>query len=129
MRFLVLGLVFILMSSQGCKSSQNNGSTDANGTSTSGTTGGTEAQAPQQAVAKNRLGIPLSLPYANDLDVYNSIVCRLGKMDDMNPDMELFRQRGEMINKLMEWEKKLSGAELEEFQKWAAVASDAAWCR
>jgi hypothetical protein len=127
MRLLVLGLVFIVMSSQGCKSSQNNGSTDAGGTGVSGSTG-TEAQASQQAVAKNRLGIPVSLPYAGDLDAYNTIVCKLGKMDDMNPDMELFRQRGEMINKLMEWEKKLSGKELEEYQKWAAVASDASWC-
>jgi hypothetical protein len=127
MRILVLGLVFIVMSSQGCKSAQNNGSTDAGGTGVSSGTG-TEAQAPQQAVAKNRLGIPLSLPYAGDLDAYNTIVCKLGKMDDMNPDMELFRQRGEMINKLMEWEKKLNGKELEEYQKWAAVASDASWC-
>lgn len=126
MRLLVLGLVFIVMSSQGCKSSQSNGSTDASGTGASGSS--TEAQAPQPAVAKNRLGIPLSLPYAGDLDAYNTIVCKLGKMDDTNPDMELFRQRGEMIKKLMEWEKNLSGAELDEYQKWAAVASDASWC-
>lgn len=126
MRLLVLGLVFIVMSSQGCKSSQSSGSTDNGGT---GSSTGTEAQAPQQAVAKNRLGIPVSLPYAGDLDAYNTIVCRLSNMDDANPDMELFRQRGEMIKKLMEWEKNLSGAELDEYQKWAAVASDASWCR
>lgn len=129
MRLLILGLVFIVMSSQGCKSSQNNGSTDAGstGTGTSGSTG-TEAQAPQQAVAKNRLGIPLSLPYADDLDAYNIIICKMQKMDNTNPDMELLRQRGAMINKLMEWEKKFSGKDLEEYQKWAAVASDASWC-
>jgi hypothetical protein len=125
MRLIVLGLLFIVMSSQGCKSSQNNGSTDNGG---AGGSTGTEAQAPQQAVAKNRLGIPVSLPYAGDLDAYNTIVCGLSKMDDANPDMELFRQRGEMIKKLMEWEKNLSGAELDEYQKWAAVASDAYWC-
>lgn len=127
MRLLILGLVFIVMSSQGCKSSQSNGSTDAGGNAVNGGTA-TEAQSTQPAVAKNRLGIPVSLPYAGDLDAYNTIICRLSKMDDTNPDMELFRQRGEMINKLMDWEKKLSGAELDEYQKWAAVASDASWC-
>jgi hypothetical protein len=127
MRLLILGLVFIVMSSQGCKSSQSHGNIDGtNGNTIKGTT---ETPAPQESVAKNRLGIPLSLPYAGDLEVYCNANCALAKAADDDPELEnIIRKRGETVNKLIAWESKLKGKELEEYQKWAAVASDASWC-
>jgi len=82
-----------------------------------------------QNVEKNRLGIPANLPYAADLEAYNTMLCRIDKMDMDNPDMALIQERGALIKKLMEWETKYTGPELEEYQKWAGVASDPIWCK
>jgi hypothetical protein len=123
MRIIVSLLILTFLSSSACNKAvrQSTDSTQTNAPA---------AAAPsEQNVERNRLGIPASLPYASDLELYNSMLCRLDKMDQDNPDMALIQERGALIQKLINWEKKYTGPELEEYQKWAGVASDPNWCK
>lgn len=73
----------------------------------------------------NSIGIPMRLPYAADLEAFHLVNCKLSKSINEEVDMAVLEERGRIIARLDEYEKKYKGKAREEFDKWGGVAANA----
>jgi hypothetical protein len=78
---------------------------------------------PEEAL--NSIGIPMRLPYAADLEAFHLVNCKLSRSINNEIDTAVLQERGRIISRLQEYEKKYKGKNLEEFDKWGGVAANA----
>lgn len=93
--------------------------------SSSQASGNSNNSTPTKEEKTNSIGIPVKLPYSSDLEALYQVNCKLNNVGSNGPDQALMEERGKIITRLEDYEKKYKGKELEDFLHWGSVAANA----